>query len=172
MKNAKTIYTELEVNASNAKVWDALYTRFGETYLFNPNITGSHFTTGDEGAVGCERECQLDSKTFVRERITKAEDQKSFTVNIYDGNMPMVDEVEVDFILKPINPNKTKVILSGRFTTKPAFMATIMKGPFTKKFKAILIGLKYFLETGKTVSKDTYKPVFKQFKQLQPAQSF
>lgn len=172
MTNIKTITSEIEVNASNAKVWEALYTNFGNIHLFNPQLDGSHFTKGDVGEVGCERECQLDSKTYVRERITKAEDQKSFTVDIYDGNMPMVDKVEVDFILIPINPNKTRVGYIAKFSTKPAFMGSLMKAPFNKKFKSILIGLKYYLETGKTVSKSTYKPIYKQFKQLQPAQSF
>lgn len=172
MTNIKTITSEIEVNASNAKVWDALYTNYGNIHLFNPNLDGSHFTSGDVGSVGCERECQIDSKTFVRERITKAVDQKNFTIQIFDGNMPMVDTVEVDFILTSINPNKTRVSYVARFSTKPSFMAGLMKMPFNKKFKDILIGLKYHLETGKTISKSTYKPVYKRFKQLQPQQSF
>ena len=172
MANTKTITSEIEVNASNAKVWDTLYTNYGNIHLYNPNLEGSHFTSGNVGEVGCERECQLDSKTFVRERITKAIDQKSFTIETFDGNMPMVDTIEVDFILTPINPNKTRVGYVARFSTKPSFMAGLLKTVFNKKLKDLLVGLKYHLETGKTVTKSTYKPVYKQFKQLQPQQSF
>lgn len=172
MKNAKTVSTSIEVNASKEKVWDVLYTRFGETYLFNPNLTGSHFSHGSTGEVGCERECQLDSKTFIRERITNAIELKQFTLEVIGGNMPMVNEIKVDVKLNPITANKTKVLLNASFTTKPAFMAALMKLPFKKRFVNLLIGLKYYTETGKAVSKETFKPVARAYKQLQPSQSF
>jgi hypothetical protein len=172
MKNAKTISTTIEVNASKEKVWDALYTRFGETYLFNPNLTGSHFSAGNTGEVGCERECQLDSRTHIREKITNAIELKQFSLEVVGGNMPLVQAVRVDIKLSPLQANKTKVLLDAHFTTKPAFMASLMKMPFKKMFVKLLIGLKYYLETGKTVSKETFKPVAKAYKHLQPSQSF
>ncbi len=172
MKNAKTISTTIEVNASKEKVWDTLYTRFGETYLFNPNLTGSHFSSGNTGEVGCERECQIDSKTHIREKITNAIELKQFSLEVVGGNMPMVKEVKVDIKLSPLGANKTKVLLDASFTTSPAFMAILMKMPFKKMFVNLLIGLKYYMETGKPVSKDTFKPVAKAYKQLQPSQSF
>jgi len=36
----------------------------------------------------------------------------------------------------------------------------------------MLIGLKYYLETGNQVSKKTYKPIFKSYQKLELAQSF
>jgi len=86
--------------------------------------------------------------------------------------MPMVDSVTVDFFLTPISENKTRVAYVAKFSTKPAFMAIFMKPVFGKIFHKVLVGLKYHLETGKAITKDTYKPVAKRFKQLQPAQSF
>lgn len=172
MKNAKSISTSIEVNAPKEKVWDALYTRFGETYLFNPNLTGSHFSHGSTGEVGCERECQLDSKTHIREKITNAIELKQFSLEVVGGNMPMVKTVQVDIKLTPLHANKTKVLLDAHFTTSPSFMAGLMKSPFKKRFVNLLIGLKYYMETGKPVSKETFKPVAKTYKNLQPSQSF
>ncbi len=172
MENARTIITDIMVNASKEKVWEALYTRFGETYLFNPNLEGSHFTNGTSGELGCERQCNLDSKTFIREKIVQAELLKRFTVDVVDGNMPMVKELRVNFNLVQDRINQTKVQVTANFSTKPAFMASLMKRPFRKRFNDLLIGLKYHLETGKNISKKSYKPILKQYQQLQFNQSF
>ena len=48
----------------------------------------------------------------------------------------------------------------------------LMKSPFKKKLTDMLIGLKYYLETGKQVSKKTYKPIFKTYQKLELSQSF
>jgi hypothetical protein len=163
---------EIEINASIDKVWDIAYTRFGETYLFNPNISGSHFSNGNEGKVGCERECQIDAKTHIKERIVSATEKKKFALDVVGGNMPMVETLNVEFNFLPIGENKMKIHIVGKFSTKPSFMASLMKAPFRSKLTDILIGLKYYAETGKSLSKDTYKPIARQYKRLQPSQSF
>ncbi len=166
------IQTEVTINTLKERVWEVLFTRFGEAYLYNPSLIGSHFVTGGKGEVGCERQCSLDDKTKVVERITSAVDQKKFTVNIIGGNMPMNDEMIVELELIEITSSRTKVLLTARYNSKPAFMAPIMKGMMKSKFDDMLIGLKYYLETGKTVSKKSYKPVLKIYKQLAANQSF
>ncbi len=172
MENAKTITTSVVVNASKEKVWDALFTRFGETYLFNPNLEGSHFTNGTSGDLGCERQCNLDSKTFIREKIVHADVLKSFSVDVVGGNMPMVKELNVNFNLDESAANQTTVSIQAHFKAKPAFMGVIMKSPFRTRLTNLLIGLKYHLETGKNVSKDTFNPVLKSYRKLQYNQSF
>lgn len=172
MEKSKSFSITVVVNESREKVWDTLYTRFGETFLYNPNIDGSHFVTGSTGEVGCERVCNMDSKTFVREKIVKATTQKSFTVDIVGGNMPMVKELKVSFELSSLKSNQTKVDLLAEYKTKPAFMAGLAKGMFRKKLADVLIGLKYHVETGRAVSKQTYKPIAKQYKKLELNQSF
>ncbi|MBI3587464.1 MAG: SRPBCC family protein [Ignavibacteriales bacterium] len=172
MENAKKIATDVVINASKERVWEALFTRFGEASIYNPNLEGSHFTKGSIGEVGCERQCSLDSKMFVKERIVKADPLKKFTVDIFGGNMPMVKKMMVDLEINPIGNSQTRVILSADFNAKPAFMGSLMKGSMKKKFTDMLIGLKYHLETGNRVSKKTYKPIYKQYQQLQLNQSF
>lgn len=172
METTRSITTEITVNASNEKVWEALFTRFGEIHLYNPNLEGSHFTKGNSGDVGCERQCNLDSKTFIHEKILSAETLKTFSVDVIGGNMPMVKTLLVKFDLKMIRENQTQVLIDASFTTKPSFMGALMKSPFKSRLTNLLIGLKYHLETGKNVSKKTFKPVYKQFKQLAPNESF
>jgi len=172
MDNLRKINSEVQINASKEKVWDALFTRFGETYLFNPNLEGSHHSGGGAGEVGCERVCQLDSRTSIKEKIVEADVLNSFKIEIVGGNMPFVNKMFAGFELESINPEKTKVKLNAAFNTKPGFMAFLMKSPFKSKLTDMLIGLKYYLETGKQVSKKTYKPIFKTYKKLELSQSF
>lgn len=166
MEKARSIKSEIVVNATLEKVWEILYTRFGETFLFNPNLEGSHFSRGTTGEVDCERECNLDAKTFIRERIVDAEPLKKFTVEVVGGNMPMLKTLRVDFLLGPVSGQQTTVSMDALFTTKPAFMGAIMQGPFTKRLSDMLIGLKYHLETGKTVSKKSYRAIARQYREL------
>lgn len=172
MEKLTTIHTDITINAIREKVWDTLYTRFGDVHLYNPSLDGSHFTKGSKGAVECERQCDLNAKTKIVERIIKAEELKKFTVDIYDGNMPMMKRNIVDIELVELSPNRTSVMLTANFSTNPAFMSSLMKGMFRAKLKDMLIGLKYYLETGKSVSKKTYTPIARKFKGLTVGQSF
>jgi len=172
MKKPKSFQTEIIINASREKVWDALYTRFGETYLYNPNLDGSHFVTGSKGEVGCVRQCDMNAKTKIVEKIVNAKELKSFSIDIVGGNMPFVEQGRINIELTTIGTNQTKVIFEMHYTSKPAFMAAMMKGMMRTKLTDVLIGLKYYLETGNAVSKKSYKPVYKKFRLLGAQQSF
>lgn len=172
MKKQRKIKTEIFINTSKERVWEILFTRFGETHIYNPNLEGSHFVSSSKGEVGCERQCDFDAKTKVIERIVKSEELKSFSIDIVGGNMPFMDKGLVDVELLETNPNQTKVVFTMNFVSKPAFMGLMMKGMMKKKLTDVLIGLKYYLETGNTVSKRTYKPVYNAYKQLREQQSF
>lgn len=172
MKKLHSFTIEESINAPKEKVWEVLYDRFGDIQVFNPNIDGSHFTKGETGEVGCERICELDSKSFVKERITQSSGQDSFTVDIYESNLPMMETMLAHFEVLDQGDNKTIVIVNFEYNTKPAFMAPIVKIPMTKTFKKLTVGLKYFLETGNEVSKTGFKEVFRKYKKLDLAQAF
>lgn len=172
MKNLHSFTVEESINASKEKVWEALYDRFGDIQLFNPNIDGSHFTLGDTGEVGCERICELDSKTFVKERITQSSGKESFTVDIYESNLPLMQTMLAHFDVLKQGEHKTLVILNFEYSTKPAFMAPLVKMPMSKTFKKLTVGLKYYLETGNEVSKSGFKEVFRKYKKLELTQAF
>jgi hypothetical protein len=173
MEKSKTFSTDaVIINASKEKVWDLLFHRFSETHLFNPNIEGSHDINSKKGEVGCERQCNIDKKTFIKERVVKADEFRSFTIDVIGGNMPMLKEMQIVFAIESISPNQTRVMINAEFNTKPSFLAGLIKGMFKKMLFGVLVGLKYHLETGQLVSKNTFKPIFKKYQNLQVSQSF
>lgn len=173
MGNPRKIATEaVLINASKQEVWNLLFHRFGETHLYNPNIEGSHGTNGKDGQVGCERQCSIDQKTNIKERIVKAEEFQSITVDIIGGNMPVVNEMQVIMLIDPVSLTQTKVRINATYTTKPSFMTGIVKGMFRKMLFGVLIGLKYYLETGNAVSKKSFKSISGKYRSLQGSQAF
>lgn len=173
MENSKSFKTkEIYIDSTIDKVWDIVFVRFGETVLFNPNIEGSHFTNGEQGGLGCERHCSMDAKSYVKERIIQVNPKQDFTIDIYETNMPMVNEFQVKFLLNETSDGKVEIHIKGEFNSKPRFMASIMRGMMSKKLTDLLIGLKYYAETGQRVTKKTYKPIYKTFKSLRFTESF
>ena len=166
MEKLKEAIIEIEVNSSKEEVWDLVFNRFGEVNVFNPLIEGSHHTSGKKGEVGVERVCHLDAKNSVREKITAARGNDSFDIDIIEGGLPMMKTMKGTFELKEIDTRKTRVIFTMKFNTKPAFMAIMMKGMMKKMLKKMLIGLKYHLETGDTVTKANISGIVKDFKRL------
>lgn len=160
------ILESIEVTAAKEQVWDLLFNRFGEVNLFNPLIEGSHHTTGTPGEVGCERQCDLDAKNSIHEKIVAARGNDSFDIAIIKGGLPMMGEMKATFDLVRLSGNKTRVELNIKVSTNPKFMIFLMKGMMKKMFKKMLIGLKYYMETGNTVNKNNIKEVENWYKTL------
>jgi hypothetical protein len=173
MENSKLIRTEtVQINVSRTKVWDILFNRFGQTHLYNPNIMGSHDTTSNQGEVGCERQCNIDKKTFIREKVIGVKEFNLIVIDTIGGNMPLVKQMQIKIKLDELSLNKTKVSIEAEYTTKPTFMALLVRNMFKKMLTSVLIGLKYYLETGKTVSKENYKIISKEYYSLEGGQTF
>jgi len=172
MPALRTLHTEITINASKETVWDTLFNRFGDVHLYNPSLDGSHYIKGGTGSVGCERQCDLDAKTKLIERISSAEELKRFTVEIIGGNMPMVKTMIIEIELLERSSNRTTVSIIGRYNTSPGFMGGLVKGMMRGKLTDMLIGLKYYLETGTPVTKQSYKPIAKTYRRLAPQQAF
>lgn len=172
MKKLKEITLEISTNTSKEKVWDLLFNRFSEVNVFNPLIEGSHHTTGTIGKVGCERHCDLDAKNAIKEKIVAARANDSFDLDIIEGGLPMMDVMKGTYNLQELNTNQTKVSFIMKFTTKPAFMAPMMKGMMANMLFKTLVGMKYHLETGNLVTKDNIKNIMKEYKQLNSNEAF
>jgi len=59
-----------------------------------------------------------------------------------------------------------------QYTTNPGFIAGLMKNPMRKKLISMLVGLKYYAETGNLVTPRNIKSIMKQFKKLKGSESF
>lgn len=172
MKKLREVKLEISTNTSKEKVWDLLFNRFGEVNAFNPIIEGSHHLSGAKGEVGCERQCDLDAKNTIKEKIVAARANDSFDIDIIEGGLPMMDEMKGTYDLQEISEHSTKVSFTMKFTTKPAFMATLMKGMMAGMLFKVLVGMKYHLETGKLVTKQNIKSIMKEYKSLQADEAF
>jgi hypothetical protein len=172
MKKLRKVTVEIDISTSKENVWDLLFNRFGEVNLFNPLIDGSHHSSGKKGEVGCERECAIDAKHTVREKITAARGNESFDIDIIEGGLPMMDEMKATIDLKALHENSSRVMFTMSYNTKPAFMGALMKGMMTKMLNRLLIGLKYHLETGKLVTKENIKFIARSYNNLNSDHSF
>jgi hypothetical protein len=172
MTNFRKVTIDIDVNASKEKVWDILFNRFGEVNNFNPLIEGSHHSQGAKGEVGCERVCDLDAKNSIHEKIVAARGNESFDVDIIKGGLPMMDKAKATIDLKTISDSRTNVTFTMNFTSKPAFMAPLMKGMMAKMLKKMLVGLKYHLETDQLVTKSNINSIIKGYRKLQDSEAF
>jgi len=161
------------VNVSKEKAWKVLVTEFGDVYKWNPNLQGSHFMNGaSEGGMDCERRCDLDGKTYFEERIIDVKEGNEVTIKITSSNFPMVHEMAGTFQLEELGANKTQIKMVINVTTKPAIMVHLLKIQMRKLLKKSMIGLKYYLETGKSVSDTNFRNINVDYKKLSPAQAF
>ena len=160
------------IKAPKAKVWEALFDRFGEVADFNPNILSSKCLVGEVGALGSERICEFNNNGYVIEKITEVSGKESFTGDIYETNLPMMKTMLADFSVYERDAENTNVKLVFRFQSKPAFMAPLMKAPMKNRFKKLLVGLKYHVETGKNLQETSYKQIKNSYKKLEQRQAF
>lgn len=166
-----TIITEITIKVSLEKTWDVLYTHFGDVSLFNPNLPESHFTNFPFAAVGSERECRINKKTYIRERIIWADPLNNFTIEVIGGNMPLVKTMQVDIHLFEPSPGYTTVTTIARITIQPRILRFLMKGIYKSKLTDMLIGLKYYLETGTSVTKSAFRLIFQSHQLLGVSES-
>lgn len=172
MKKLRSTSISIQVNVQKEKTWDLLFHRFGEVNLFNPLLEGSHFTKGNSGEVGCERQCDLDSKNSIQERIVSVSDNHSFDIDIIQGGLPLMDKMMATIIVDAKDTDESLVTVQVQFNTSPAFMGGLMKGLIAKSFHKVLVGLKYYLETGDPVTKQNITEIMKTYKLLNPYESF
>ena len=165
MADLRSIQMNIEINVSKSDVWNVLFTQFGEVNNFNPLINGSHDLGELRAEVGCERQCDIGN-TYARERIISVQENESFTIDIYEGGLPIVDEMRATWTLKKINKSTTNAIATIYYTTKPKFLGGIMAIPMKVKFQQVLVGLKYYLETGENVTDQNIRGIMKTFKKM------
>lgn len=172
MTKLNTITTDITIKVPLEKTWEALYTHFGDVSLFNPNLSDSYFTNATFGIVGSERECRIDKKSYFRERISRVDPLKNFTIELTRGNLPLVKTMQLDVLFYQLDPCYTFITIVAHINIRPAIMRFLMKGIYKSKLNDMLIGLKYYLETGKTVTKSSYHLVFQNYQLLKANESF
>jgi hypothetical protein len=152
------------INASVEKIWEVLFNQYGDIHIHNPTMpTSNYIGNATKGELNCSRHCKFDDKLFLEEKITEVNENKSFKVVAYEHNLPFLNEMSAIYELSSIGAEKTEVKMTSFVSTSPGFMIYLMKGQLGKSLVKHLFGLKYYIETGKTVNKDNYSEIFKNY---------
>ena len=150
------------INASVEKTWEVLFNQYGDIHIHNPGMpTSNYIDNATKGALNCSRHCMFDDKLFVDEKITEVDENKSFKVVVFKHNLPFLKDMSSIYELSSIGTDKTEVKMISFNSTSPSFMIYLIRGQLGKGLKKHLFGLKYYLETGKTVNKDNYSEIYK-----------
>ncbi|MCU4175601.1 hypothetical protein [Carboxylicivirga sp. N1Y90] len=150
------------INASVEKTWDVLFNQYGDIHIHNPSMpTSKYLYNATKGEINCSRHVTFDDRLFLEETITEADENKNFKVVAYKHNLPFLKEMSAIYEISSIGADKTEVKMTSSVSTSPGFMIYLMKGQLGKGLKQHLFGLKYYLETGKTVTKDNYSKIYK-----------
>ena len=154
----------LEINASVEKVWDVLFNQYGDIHIHNPTMQSSHYmNNATKGDLNVMRHCQFTDKLFLDEKITDFKVNESVTIAVTEHNLPMLKHLSATYELKSLGNNKTELRMISLNSASPGFMIHLMKGQLRKSVGQHLFGMKYFIETGKTVDLKNYKEVHKSY---------
>ncbi len=151
------------INASREKIWEVLFNQYGD--IHNPTMPTSNYMHGaSKGELNCERHCMFNDKLFVDEKITKATINESVTIVVTKHNLPFLKDMSATYELSTIDKDVIEVKMTSINTFSLGFMKYLMRGQLRKAVATHLFGMKYFIETGKTVNKDNYSEIFKNYK--------
>lgn len=168
MSSLKKATVRINISTSVSNVWKIIHDDFANVGNYNPLLDGSHHVSGEQG-IGCERQCDLKpgGKTFIKETITKAVNEKYLEVRMSGGKFPMM---KMDTVLGSYNldgsAKSVVVSLNMEFEASPKFMGGLLRMKLEKMLFKSLIGLKYYAETGKHVTKDNFGRIEKQYFEL------
>lgn len=138
------------IDAPKSTVW-AVLDDFGGVSKYSPGVEDSGIVDGPDTGVGAVRECRLDGGGRIAEEIVEYDEGSSFTVNFVDmGDFPMKENI-VELAVREIEPNRTDVTMTGRFTPKFGpigwLMAKVMmKSKLEESFGESLAGLEEYVK--------------------------
>jgi hypothetical protein len=156
----QTEFNEI-IHAPKAKVWEVLFGQYGEIHVHNPTMQSSNYMHGaTSGELGCVRHCQFSDKLFLEERIAEFEQGQSVTIIATEHNLPFLTEMRATYEISALGDDRTQLRMTSFSSTSPGFMIYLMRGQLGRSLAKHLFGMKYYIETGRTVDMDTYDAVF------------
>ncbi len=152
------------VNASKERTWEVLFNQFGDIHVHNPTMVSSNYLNNASiGELNCVRHCMFNEKLFLDEKISEVNKMERFTVEVINHNLPFVKEMAATYELVAIGKDMTEVRMTSSTSFSIGFMKYLMRGQMGKSLVKHLFGLKYYLETGKTVNAKNYSEVYKNY---------
>ncbi|MEO1065337.1 MAG: SRPBCC family protein [Actinomycetota bacterium] len=152
------------IEASGEQVWEVLFSQYGEIHVHNPTMTASSYLHGaSEGAADVVRHCEFGKKLYLDEQITDVVEHRSFRVEVLEHNLPFVKDMSATYELSSTDDGTTELKMVSFTSFRPGFMKYLMRGQMRKNVAKHLFGLRYYIETGNTVSQDNYADVFAKY---------
>lgn len=152
------------INASKESVWKVLFDQYGDIHQHNPTMISSHYLNdATQGALNCVRSCRFSEKLFLEEKISDIEENKRITITVTKHNFPFIKDMSATYELISLSSQKTEIHMTSFVSSSPSFMIHLMKGQMGKPLLKHLFGMKYYIETGNTVSMDNYKSIKKNY---------
>ncbi|MCP3936922.1 MAG: hypothetical protein GY708_16295 [Actinomycetia bacterium] len=153
------------IRASREDVWEILFSQFGDIHIHNPTMQSSNYMhDASRGALDVVRHCEFTDKLYLDEQITEVDENKSFRVEVLEHNLPFVKEMSATYELSSTGDETTSIKMVSFNSFAPGFMKYLMRGQMSKSVAKHIFGLKYYVETGKTLDQDNYSEVFSNYK--------
>lgn len=150
-KGVTIITSEIEINASKEKVWQALRL-IGEIEKFHPLVKKSSAITNIKSGIGAKRHCELFPMGQMVEEVVKWDEGSSFILQVIGGKMlppyrfmkGKVDLIELE--------EKTKVTFLFSYQLKYGILGRLMntlliRPQFKKAPPKYVAGLKEYVES-------------------------
>lgn len=160
MSKQKTEITrKVTITASQEKVWEAL-ADFGNVQRLSPNIAKSYLTSDLKNGVGATRHCDFTMMgAQVEEKIVEWDEGNSIKIQLYEPkNLPLVIDMEAFFELKE-KGDTTELTATFSYGMKNGLGRIMnnltMKKMNEKSWVSFMAGIKYSVETGNDVNKET-----------------
>jgi hypothetical protein len=152
------------IDAPKERVWDVLFNQYGDIHIHNPTmVTSNYLHHGTKGELNAVRHCTFSDKLFLDEKITEVKGTDSFKIVVVAHNLPFVKDMSAVYKVMAVGDEKTELTMISFNSFSPDFMKYLMRGQMAKSLLKHLFSLKYFVETGKVVTKDDYAQVRKNF---------
>ena len=152
----------ITINASREETWKILFDQYGDIHLHNPTMISSNYMhEASIGELDSKRHVEFSDKLYLEEKISEVDELNSFTVVSTEHNLPFLNTMSATYTLSAIEDEVTELKMTSFNSTSPGFMIYLMRGQLRRSLAKHLFGLKYYIETGKTVDKDTYSEVLK-----------
>lgn len=158
---------KVRINATKEETWEVLFSQYGDIHVHNPTMDSSRYMDGSSiGELGSSRHVKFSDKLYLEEEITEVDEFNRFTVVSSDHNLPFLNHMSATYELSSLadgSTGSTEVTMTSQNSTTPGFMIYLMRRQLRTSLAKHLFGMKYYIETGKTVNKDNYSEVFKSY---------
>lgn len=129
-----------------ARVWELL-ADFQSIAAWNPNLSASYLLDGSQAqGVGASRQCDLaDGKNWIRERITDWKEGESYSIDIFEGTMPLAS-ASATLGVRPLGPDRSEAFMRFDYVPKMGVVGrvldvVVMRKTMTRNINNVLDGL-------------------------------